>query len=265
MSVAVTATGEVVDVMSHVDAERITARIADKLDAIADNLEQVMPLIAEALTRQAWKALGYISPQAYVEERFKGALTRLPREVRRTVVAELSAAGMSTRAIAPIVGTDQSTIVRDLGALDANASPEPARHIAPIVGASQKTVSRDLAAGESYDSPDPDPQPAPGQAPAPTPQAPQHKTHAITGRDGKTYQRPKEQNVPDQQPPKRHRKPLPDAFWTARYDLGKKTETLHRLTEDDRFPTNKKKVAEANLNDLLRCRDLLQQVIDQLT
>lgn len=105
---ALVATGEVIEAMTRVEAERITARIADKLDTIADHLEQVMPLIGEALTREAWRALGYQTPQAYVEERFKGALTRLPREVRRPVVAELSAAGMSTRAIAPIVGTARS-------------------------------------------------------------------------------------------------------------------------------------------------------------
>lgn len=112
----VIATGELVEAMTRVEAERITARITDKLDAIADNLDQVMPLIREALTRGAWHALGYASPTAYVSERFAGALTRLPRDVRRPVVAELSGAGMSTRAIAPIVSVGHKTVARDLKA-----------------------------------------------------------------------------------------------------------------------------------------------------
>lgn len=45
MTVVNVETGEVVETLTRVEAERLTARIADKLDGIADNLEQVMPLI----------------------------------------------------------------------------------------------------------------------------------------------------------------------------------------------------------------------------
>lgn len=39
---------------------------------------------------------------------------------------ELTEAGLSTRAIAPIVGVNQATVVRDVAAADADASPDPA-------------------------------------------------------------------------------------------------------------------------------------------
>jgi hypothetical protein len=39
------------------------------------------------------------------------------------VVLELAAAGMSTRAIAPVVGVDQKTVVRDINRGEAYASP----------------------------------------------------------------------------------------------------------------------------------------------
>lgn len=78
----------------------------------------------------------------------------------------------------------------------------------------------------------------------------------VVGLDGKTYTRP--------EPRKPQRKPLPDSFWTAAYDLGKRIESVVRLTEDDRFPQNAEKVAAAHRNDLIRYRDLLEQVINRL-
>lgn len=155
MSLAIIETGEVVEEMSRVEAERITARITDKLDAIADNLEQVLPLIGEALTRDAWKALGYASPTAYVSERFAGALTRLSPDVRRPVVAQLSAAGMSTRAIAPVVGVTQRQVSTDVRSdfsptpappisdeTSAPSAPSPASVPTKIIGMDGKEYSR---------------------------------------------------------------------------------------------------------------------------
>lgn len=60
------------------------------------------------------------------------------------------------------------------------------------------------------------------------------------------------------------RRSLPDAFWTATYDLEKVTERISRLVADDRFPPNAKTVAARNRSHLLRARDLLTQVIEQL-
>ena len=96
---------------------------------------------------------------------------------------------------------------------------------------------------------------APGEEVEPrSPEAPSRP--AVTGIDGKTYKQ--------REPTKPRRKALTDSFWTAAYDMGKRIESVHRLTEDDRFPQNAEKVAAAHRNDLLRYRDLLQQVISRL-
>lgn len=143
-------TGEVVESMTPVEAERITSRIADKLDAIADNLEQVLPLISEALTRDAWQALGYASPTAYVSERFAGALTRLAPEIRRPVVAELSAAGMSTRAISPVVGVSQRQVSTDVRS---HFSPDQPAAPSPVTGMDGKTYARSAPSAVTPDYP----------------------------------------------------------------------------------------------------------------
>lgn len=71
--------------------------------------------------------------------------------------------------------------------------------------------------------------------------------------------------TPRQQEPVSRRRPLPDAFRDGLWDTAKKVESLHRLTTDDRWPQNAEKVATArNRNDLLRIRDLLEQVITSL-
>lgn len=60
------------------------------------------------------------------------------------------------------------------------------------------------------------------------------------------------------------RKPLPDSFWRATYDLKKRSETVVRLSADDRFKKNKDQIADVNLSDLIRVRDALNGVIQQL-
>ncbi|WP_026820179.1 hypothetical protein [Arthrobacter castelli] len=58
---------------------------------------------------------------------------------RQEMVSLLSSEGMSTRAIAPIVGANQATVTRDVGR-DAFASPEePAE---PVQGMDGKTYTR---------------------------------------------------------------------------------------------------------------------------
>ncbi|MDQ3465212.1 MAG: hypothetical protein M3500_11060, partial [Actinomycetota bacterium] len=67
-------------------AERLTARIRLRLDTIADNAEQVVPLIEQAKAGDAHQALGYPSWIAYVSERFRGTLGRLDRSTRQPLV-----------------------------------------------------------------------------------------------------------------------------------------------------------------------------------
>lgn len=253
MTVVNYATGEIVD-FDQAAAERRAERITLRLDAIADNYRAVLPMIREAIEKRDDMALGYRSPGDYVSDRFGQSLAGLGIEVRRAVVGELTQAGLSTRAIAPVVGVHHDTVARD------------ARRVVPTTPAAQvpqtpEPVAGGEAATDSGQTPQGEDAPA-AAATAPVPSMavePQHSTAprpAVTGIDGKTYTRP--------EPKKPSRRPLPDAFWDGAYDLGKKVESLHRLTQDDRWTQNAKKVASANLGDLLRARDLLEQVINSL-
>ncbi|HEY0889432.1 MAG TPA: hypothetical protein VGE38_07470 [Nocardioides sp.] len=60
------------------------------------------------------------------------------------------------------------------------------------------------------------------------------------------------------------RKPLPDAFFNAAYDLTKVVERIDRLVEDDRFPQNAEKVGAKHRVDLLRAVELLSKALDRL-
>lgn len=71
--------------------------------------------------------------------------------------------------------------------------------------------------------------------------------------------------IPASTPTQPRRRPLPDQFFDAAYDVNRRIESLHRLTTDDRFPQNANKVAQKHLRDLIASRDLLQQVINQLS
>lgn len=138
---------ELVASLTEDEAERLTLRISLKLGVLADSYESVMPLIREAIDRNAHEVLGYPSVGAYAADRFGDTLTRLGVEMRRDVVKELTAAGMSTRAIAPVVGVNNATVHRDLAAGVADATPEPSN----VVGMD----------GKQYTRPAPKPEPRP--------------------------------------------------------------------------------------------------------
>lgn len=113
MTVVDTVTGEVVD-LDPTAAERRAERIRLRLDSIAENYAAVLPAIREAIEKRDDLALGYRSVSEYVADRFGGALTNLGLDVRREVVRELTQAGMSSRAIAPVVGVSDRQVRRDL-------------------------------------------------------------------------------------------------------------------------------------------------------
>lgn len=87
----------------------------------------------------------------------------------------------------------------------------------------------------------------------------QQETAATIGVTTRTIKR--DEQVGDKCPPRR--RPITDAFFTANYDLRKRVESLHRLTQDDRFPRNAETLA-GHRNDLIRQRDLLTEVIDRI-
>lgn len=240
-------TGEVVETMTRVEAERITAQIANHLDRIADSVELVMPLIAEALTRGAWQVLGYASPTAYTEDRFNSALTRLPINARVGVVKELTEAGYTTRAIAPIIGKSDMTVRRDQVRHPVASEPEP----------------------EVIEDPAPAPQPEWASATTtlqqltnPEPETTTHglpKSDKLIGRDGKSYQRPTPAATP-----KPKRKPLPDQTLGTAEDMTRAAERLADLFRDDRMPQNREQVAALTRSHLNRTIEVCQDLIAQL-
>lgn len=239
----------VVSSVSREDAERFAERIRLDLEGAADRIEAAKLKIRTALTERHDVALGYVSPGAYLADRFSDALSRLGVDSRREFVAELDAAGLSTRAIAAVTGTSVGTAHNDRQVFRAeHLQPEPS------VDTETGEVSDDYPAPESWAgtgsggaavTP-----PTAGRVETPTPRP------AVTGLDGKTYTRP--------EPRAPKRRALTDQFFEAAYDMGKAVEKVARLTEDDRFTQNAEKVAAKHRNDLLRARDLLQQVIDSL-
>ena len=198
----------------------------------------------------------------------------LARDERREVVGWLAGEGMSTRAIAPIVGASFKTVARDLEAGpvsdDTPAQPPTIATTEGVVIAEQRRVEPtafvvgpgidgaldvtdwsedeiaevmdDDNAGVTYSN-----EPIPEAIPEPKP---------IIGKDGKTYQRPA--------PKPERRKPLPESFDSATYALKRAIEPLARLAADDRMEKNKDQIASVNLSDLIRVRDSLTGVINQL-
>lgn len=175
MSIVNTETGELLDSAA---AERRAERISLRLDTIADNYAAVMPMIRDAIEQRDDLALGYRSPGDYVKDRFGGSLQRLGVEVRRAVVGELSAAGMSTRAIAPVVAASQSTVRDDV---KANREVSRTTHLpqTPESGTALGPVPVEAHEPRQAEGVDPSPTLAP-----------------VVGIDGKTYTRPAPRAVP---------------------------------------------------------------------
>lgn len=110
------------DALSYGDA-------LDGMNALASDARDINERIARYTERaaflwshRAWEVLGHETWAECVEER--GAQLRLPRFDRREMVALLDQEGMTTRAIAPVVGASQMQVVRDLRSPETNVSPD---------------------------------------------------------------------------------------------------------------------------------------------
>lgn len=169
MTIVNTATGEIIEALDESSAKRLTERIRLIAENVAEQMDKLAGLIDEARTGSAWLAMGYRSWTAYVAGEFAGVLPRLDREPRQEFVRELSARGMSTRAIAPVVGVGDSTVQRDL-------ATRPAPSGAPQTAEPERAEPASVEPqGEGRDE-----SVAPTFAPRP----------AVTGIDGKTYTSP---------------------------------------------------------------------------
>ncbi|WP_458317159.1 hypothetical protein [Mycolicibacterium brisbanense] len=242
------------------EAEAVTGRIRQWVNdfPIAD--------VVLAFRGRVWIALAYASWAEWCECELGGL--KLPAPKRREVVAELTEAGMSGEAIADTLDVSNATVSRDRAALT-NVRPD-------------KVTGQD---GKTYSPPRPKPT-------TPQPESPIVDAEIVCrdcdgfgcetcvpeeDTDDKQVAEPlaeeriapvvplsnkAPQPPPDAAPQKR--RPLPDAFGSANFELRKAVERVVRLTGDDRLKKNKDQIVGSNLSDLIRARDALTSVIQQL-
>jgi hypothetical protein len=228
-----------VDQCSEATARALTLALRQSLTVSWD-------LLVEAYQRRAWAALGYESWDAYTDAELGETRLRLPREQRREVVASMTEAGMSSRAIGSAIGVSYKQVQRDRAGTNVPPVDEPIdAEIVDEPDAFADKIARELAASDEH------------YAEQATSSVGPEPATSVLGTDGKTY------TVPPKQPAPR-RSPLPDAFWRAAYDLSKVTERIERLADDDRFPRNAEEVAASHRNDLIRAIDALQGVVNRL-
>lgn len=217
-------------------------------DQIKVAVEATWELVKRAYVERAWAVLGYESWDDYCTREFGTSRLRLPREERSEVVASLRESGLSTRAIAAATGLGKGTVDRALSGAP-NGAPE-------ITGTDGKTYTR------------PRPVPAPEVDNEPDIDAEiQADPRFMSDTDLaelNTPQRPPVVDAVPQQAPAPRRKPITDAFDSANLDVRRAVERVVRLAGDDRFTKNKDKIKASNLSDLVRVRDALNGVINQL-
>lgn len=102
--------------ITHMDADRARTLISQLRTAVDD----VRAAIVELYQGRAWLPLGYPDWDAMCDAEI-GVRLHLPIQARRALVTDLSANGLSSRAIGSALGMDQRTTRRDRGA--ANAAP----------------------------------------------------------------------------------------------------------------------------------------------
>ena len=148
------------DALSYGDALDGMNGLASAAQDINDRIERYAAEAVRLWSRRAWEVLGHKSWAECVEER--GAQLRLPRADRREMVALLADEGMSSRAIAPVVGASHVTVQSDMRSSGKNL-PDAPRTVKSLDGVERTfqpskpaTTLRDagvvdMATGEIYD------------------------------------------------------------------------------------------------------------------
>ena len=188
------------------EAQRMTQRIKLTASTIRDNMFRLRNLVDEAKNSNVWQVLGFSSWTAYLADALGSEPMRLDRDERRELVDYLAGEGMSSRAIAPIVGVDRKTVERDIRG-GTNVPPAESPHSADVeepVSTSPEVVDPEAVTGNGdggglvagdVDTPYPSPvtvDPTTGEVLDDVPTVTEHtvteKTRVIVGRDGKTYE-----------------------------------------------------------------------------
>lgn len=220
-------------ILSPAEAQRLTQRIKLTASTVRDNLWKLRNLVEEAKTSNAWQVLGFPSWTAYLADTLADEPMRLGRDERQELVGYLSGEGLSTRAIAPIVGVSQKTADREVrAARESFDSPAPVESwpgfdpTPTLPPRDDDWVPADPTTGEVVE---------PDQV-AVTEHTVTEKVKTVTGLDGKTYTTPA---------PQQRRSSIIDDARNAGWQLRKAVERLERIHQDDRFNKNKAEILAA--------------------
>lgn len=222
--------------MTETEAHKVTEDIRHTAKSFTEYRARLMDAVDKAKAGNAHLALGYASWTAYLSEVLGEEPMRLARAERQDMVRMLSDEGMSTRAIAPIVGSSFKTVANDRGAGVQNYTPETApANVNTTTGeirsdfqSSMAQVEREVVA----------------------------QSQAIQGMDGKTYSRPES--------PKPRAEAVASQFTSAVADLNRVLDKFHRIASSDNFDRNKEQVAALHGNDLNRAISELQNLAESL-
>lgn len=222
--------------LSAGEAQRLTQRIKLTASTVRDGLFKLRNLVDEAKNSNAYQVLGYQSWTAYLSDTLADEPMRLGRDERQELVSYLSGEGLSTRAIAPIVGASQKTVDRDIRGesndspaepvhtVDTPADPEPEFDPTPVLPPREDDwIAADPNTGEVID--------------LPVTVTETHTVKTVTGLDGKTYPKP--------EPKADRRRSLVDDAYTASRELWKAVERVRTIRGDDRYTRNKADILAA--------------------
>ena len=256
---------EVVPMLDRPSAERLDRRLRLMVDATNENLAKLQELVAEAKRGGVHSALGYPSWTAYLADVFS-VQVRLDREQRRELVSYLSGEGLSNRNIAGMVGVDEGTVRNDQKARAEFSARDPHRTVTDTLG-------RQQPAAKPPRPPEPADQPEPPVVVCRDCDGygcetcfPEEVSAALEQEnDGaasplEALQRQIDQ-APQRKPPE---KPITKSFDSAAYELKRAVKRVVSLSQNDRFKKNKDQIADVNLSDLIRVRDAIDGVIQQL-
>ncbi|MDJ0454372.1 ParB/RepB/Spo0J family partition protein [Gordonia amicalis] len=183
---------------------------------------------------------------------------QLTREQKRALVAESIKADpqLSDREHGRRTGVSHPTVATVRDELELAGDVESFTTREDSAGRSQpSTKPRPAAARDALEDPDD------GASGEPRPSVTEYISADQLAELNQGQQREPERPQPATTP---KRRPITDAFDSANFELRRAVERLVRLSGDDRFRKNKDQIKASNLSDLVRVRDAVSGVINQL-
>ena len=116
--------------LNREQAQRLTERARLVATTLMEARAKLFTIMTEAQEGRVWEALDMPNIQAWAAFTFSETpLAQLSRDDRRVLVKELSDEGFGTRPIAAVVGTDHSTVSRDIKAVSVATATDGPRQV----------------------------------------------------------------------------------------------------------------------------------------